>query len=87
MRRREFIALTGGAATVWPLAARAQQRMRGWHAAHTKRPQDEALGVAFIDGLHKLGWSPGSNGDRPSIGRRRPERTPVCSRLVTCSPM
>ena len=58
MRRREFISLIGGAATAWPLGARAQQT--------GKLPTIGLLGpnaliwtpftTAFVDRLRQLGW-------------------------------
>ena len=65
MRRREFIALIGGAAA-WPLAARAQQpdRMRrigvlmGFAESD---PEAQAWIAAFREGLQKLGWAEGRN--------------------------
>jgi len=65
MKRREFIALLGGAAA-WPLAARAQQ------AGSTRRiavlmsfaesdPEAQARVGAFRNGLQELGWAEGRN--------------------------
>jgi putative tryptophan/tyrosine transport system substrate-binding protein len=65
MKRRNFIALLGGAAA-WPLAARAQQ------AAQTRRvgvlmnlAADDAEGLArvtaFAQALQQLGWTDGRN--------------------------
>jgi len=64
VRRREFIAFVGGAATTWPLAVRAQQ--------HTKIARIGFLGVgpasawtgqveAFRAGLRDLGYVEGKN--------------------------
>ena len=66
MRRREFIALVGGAATGWPLAARTQQadRMRkigvlmGWPESD---PEAQLERAAFVHELQKLGWADGGN--------------------------
>ncbi len=66
MRRRQFIALLGSGAAVWPLVVRAQ------HAEQMRRvgvmvPYAESDHVfqgwvaSFRDGLAKLGWIEGRN--------------------------
>jgi putative tryptophan/tyrosine transport system substrate-binding protein len=66
VRRREFIALIGGAAAAWPLAARAQQgeRMRRIGVLMTLAaddPEGQARLTAFVQGLQELGWTDGRN--------------------------
>jgi ABC transporter substrate binding protein len=60
MKRREFIALLGGAAAVWPLAGRAQQadRMRRIGLLLVSGP--EPLGP-FREALGDLGYVDGKN--------------------------
>jgi putative ABC transport system substrate-binding protein len=65
MRRRQFIALIGGAAA-WPLATRAQQGepMRRIGALMNDAADDsdgQACIAAFRQGLQQLGWSDGRN--------------------------
>jgi putative tryptophan/tyrosine transport system substrate-binding protein len=65
VKRREFIALLGGAAA-WPLAARAQQRerMRRIGVLMTTAagdPEGQARIAAFLQGLQPLGWTVGDN--------------------------
>src|SRR5712691_9347883 len=66
MRRREFIALVGGAAAGWPIASRAQQP-----ADHVRRigvlqpvandPEGQARVTAWQARLQELGWTNGGN--------------------------
>jgi putative ABC transport system substrate-binding protein len=64
MRRRAFITLLGGAVAIWPLAARAQQRIRriGVVMAYAESDSNGQIQVAaFREHLRKLGWTEGSN--------------------------
>ncbi len=65
MRRREFITFLGGAASVWPLTARAQ--LSGHNTPHIgvllafdkSDPQPQTWLAHFTKGLSQLGWTDG----------------------------
>ena len=64
--RRQFISALGGAASAWPLAARAQQgeRMRRIGVLSTLAaddPHSQAEYEAFLQELRQLGWTDGRN--------------------------
>jgi putative ABC transport system substrate-binding protein len=64
VKRRAFLSLLGGAAAAWPLAARAQQRVRriGMVMAYAESdPNGQMQVAAFREHLQKLGWTEGSN--------------------------
>jgi putative tryptophan/tyrosine transport system substrate-binding protein len=64
VNRRAFILLLGGAVAIWPLAARAQQRIRriGVVMAYAESDSNGQIQVAaFREHLRKLGWTEGSN--------------------------
>jgi putative ABC transport system substrate-binding protein len=92
MRRRELIALLGGAAA-WPLAARAQQadrvRRLGWLVPFE---ESDSVGNSWMDafkrGLAQLGWIEGRN---LRIDVRRNPKTPeqaqmFANELITLKP-
>ncbi len=63
MRRREFMALVGGVAFIWPLTANAQKIRRVGVLLSTPEGDPEAKVelAAFAQELKNLGWSDGRN--------------------------
>ena len=65
IRRRDFIALLGGGAVAWPLAARAQQRERvrriGVLLPLDENDEGKRRLSAFTQALADLGWRDGRN--------------------------
>src|SRR5262245_41954147 len=80
--RREFVGLLGGAAA-WPLAARAQERIRriGVLTGAGGPDDDEApaRSAAFLQGLQQAGWVEGRN---VQIDYRFPRGDPEASRRL-----
>jgi len=61
MKRREFIALLGGAAA-WPVMARAQDKVRVIGILETTSPELNALNLdALRRGLEELGYTEGQS--------------------------
>jgi ABC-type uncharacterized transport system substrate-binding protein len=66
MRRREFVALLGGAAAAWPVATRAQERVRRIGVligapADADDADAQARFAAFHQAMQQLGWADGRN--------------------------
>lgn len=64
MRRREFVKLIGGSVLSWPLAARAQERVRRigvLMAINADDPESKVRIAAFVQSLRQLGWIVGQN--------------------------
>ena len=66
LKRRDFVAMLGGAAFAWPLAARAQQgdrvrRVGALMFTIESDPMSKTRVVAFQQNLENLGWKVGRN--------------------------
>jgi putative ABC transport system substrate-binding protein len=65
MRRRELIALVGGAAAAWPLSTRAQQTTRIWRVGYLSPVPESGFSArlfrAFVARMQELGYVEGRN--------------------------
>jgi putative ABC transport system substrate-binding protein len=61
VRRRDFIIFLGGAATTWPVAARAQQSARMPHVVHISPVDLPTRSIIYRTQLRELGYVEGRN--------------------------
>ena len=61
MTRREFIALLGGAAALWPLVARAQSQKALRIGMVSVQPRNNPIVDALLKRLRELGYNEGQN--------------------------
>ena len=93
IKRRDFIALLGGAAAAWPLAARAQPGDRTRHIGalmpfKEQDAQGQEIVAALRQGLSDRGWSEGRNLDVKFrwIGDDLERRSAYAAESVAASP-
>ena len=62
MRRRDFIAVVGGAAVAWPFVALAQQAGRTYRLGSLfPAPRSDPNFIAFFEGMRQYGFVEGQN--------------------------
>ena len=89
MRRREFITLIGGAAAVWPSAARAQEAGRVFRLAVLMyAPKNSTIVAAFFDELRVFGFVEGQNlkVDDGSFGLREEQLPEIVAAMAKSPP-
>ena len=99
MRRRDFLGVLGGAATMWPLVARAQQGERVRRIGNLMNlapndPEGQARNAAFEELLQQFGWTVGRNvqidlrwggGDADRVRKYAAELVALAPDVIICS--